>query len=118
MTRSTQEVFDSHREAIETGDFEKLAGDYAEDAILVTLDGTYTGREAILRDFFQSQMGQFTDLTINFENTAVEDDMCVLQWSATAKEGSVPHGVGVFVIQDGLIQRQGEWFQLQLNQAD
>ena len=38
MARTTQEVFDSHQQAIETLDFEKLAADYAEDAILLTLD--------------------------------------------------------------------------------
>ena len=45
MTRSTREVFDSHQEAIETGNFEQLAGDYAEDAVLVTMDGSFIGKD-------------------------------------------------------------------------
>ena len=112
MARTTQEVFDSHQQAIETLDFEKLAADYAEDAILVTLDGSFVGREAILSGFFQTMLAQFPDVKINFEKTAVEGDVCLLQWSAEASAASIPAGAAAFIIQDGLIQRQAEWFQI------
>lgn len=112
MTRSTQEVFDSHKEAVETLNLEQLAADYAEDAILVTLDGTFKGREAIMSGFFQTILGQFPDFKINFEKTAVEEDVVLLQWSAEASKASIPLGTAVFIIRDGLIQRQGEWFTL------
>jgi ketosteroid isomerase-like protein len=117
MTRSTQEVFDSHQEALETGDFAKLAADYAEDAILLTLDRSYIGREAIVKDFFQMMFGQFTNPVIHFDKTAVEGDVFLLQWSAVADEGTIPHGTGVFIIRDGLIQRQGEWFEIVLKEG-
>jgi uncharacterized protein (TIGR02246 family) len=112
MTRTTQEVFDSHREAIETLDFEKLAADYAEDAVFVTLDGSFMGREEILTGFFQTILAQFPDVKIVFEKVAIEGDVCLLQWSAEASAVSIPAGIGVFIIQDGLIQRQAEWFQM------
>ncbi len=112
MTRSTQEVFDSHREAIETANWEKLAADYAEDAIMVTLDGVFKGREEIFTGFFQTILGQYPDVKINFGKTVVEDNVCMLYWTAEASKVSVPHGTAVFIIEDGLIQRQGEWFQL------
>ena len=112
MTRSTREVYESHQEAIEKLNFEHLAGDYAEDAVLVTIDGAFLGREAILKDFFQTVLSQFPDVKINFEKVNVEGDVCVLQWSAEASNASIPHGVGVFLIRDGLIQRQGEWFEI------
>ena len=112
MTRSTQEVFNSHQEAIETLDFEKLAADYAQDAILVTIDGSFVGREAILTGFFQTVLAQFPDVKFNFEKVAFEDDVCLLQWSAEASAIRVPRGTAVFIIQDGLIRRQGEWFEI------
>jgi ketosteroid isomerase-like protein len=112
MTRSTQEVYESHKEALETLNFEKLAGDYADDAILVTMDGSFKGREEIMTGFFQAIMGQFPDVKIVFEKTSIEGDVCLLQWSAEASNVSVPRGTAVFIIQDGLIQRQGEWFQM------
>ena len=117
MTRTTREVFDSHQEAIETLDFEKLAGDYAEDAVLVTIDGAFVGRDAILTGFFQTVLSQFPDAKIIFEKVNVEGDICLLQWSAEASNASIPRGTAVFIIQDGLIQRQGEWFEI-LPKAD
>ncbi len=112
MTRSTQEVYESHKEAIEKLDFEKLAGDYADDAILVTMDGSFKGREEIMTGFFQTIMGQFPDIKIKFEKVAVDEDVCLLQWSAEASAVTVPIGTAVFIVQDGLIRRQGEWFQM------
>jgi uncharacterized protein (TIGR02246 family) len=112
MTRSTQEVFDAHRKAIETGDVEKLAADYAEDAVLVTLDGSFIGRDAIMNGFFNTILSQFPDIKVNFEKIAVEDDVCLLQWSAEASNATVPRGTAVFIIRDGLIQRQGEWLEV------
>jgi ketosteroid isomerase-like protein len=112
LTRTTEEVFNSHREAIETLDFEKLAADYAEDAVMVTLDGSFIGREAILTGFFQPMLAQFPDIKINFEKTAVEDDVCLLQWSAEASAVRVPKGTAVFIVREGLIRRQGEWFEM------
>jgi len=112
MTRSIEEVFASHREAIESLDFEKLAADYAEDAILLTIDGSFVGREAIMNDFFKPNLTRFSDSTFNFEKTAFETDLCLLQWSADMEGARIPRGTAVFVIRDGLIQRQGEWFEI------
>jgi ketosteroid isomerase-like protein len=112
MTRSTREVFESHKEAIEKGDFEQMAGDYAEDAVLVTIDDAFVGREAIMSGFFQAIFGQFPDAKIKFEKVMVEGDLCLLQWSGEATGVTIPRGTAVFIIQDGLIQRQGEWFEI------
>ena len=112
MSRSTREVFDSHQEALETGNFEQLASDYAEDAMLVTMDGSFVGRVAIMKDFFQAILSQFPDVKINFEKVNIEGDFCLLQWSAEASNITVPRGTTFFLIQDGLIQRQGEWFEI------
>lgn len=112
MSRSAMEVFESHKEAIETLNFEKLAADYAEDAILLTLDGAHHGREGIMTGFFQAVFSQFTNARIFFNKVVTEDDLVLLEWSAEADNASVPHGSAVFLIRDGLIQRQGEWFHV------
>ena len=116
MSRTTQEVFESHQEAIEKGDFEQLAGDYAEDAVLITLDGAFQGREMILNGFFQTNFEQAPDIKITFEKVVYEGDMCLLKWSAVASAMTIPHGMGAFLIQDGFIQRQWEWFEIVLNE--
>ncbi len=117
MTRSTEEVFNSHREAIETANFEQLAADYAEDAVLLTLDAAYHGREAIMKDFFQSVMAQLPDVKIKFEKTAFDGDTCLLQWSADASAAKIPRGTAVFIIKDGLIRRQGEWYEMEMKEV-
>jgi ketosteroid isomerase-like protein len=115
--RTTQEVFEVHQEAIEKLDLEALAAGYAEDAVLLTIDGSFIGREAILVGFFQPIMAQFPDMKINFEKVAYEEDLCLLQWSAEASAVTIPRGTAVFLIRDGLIQRQGEWFEMVLKKA-
>jgi len=117
MARTSKEVFDSHREAIETLDLEQLAADYAEDAYMVTLDGSFLGREAILTDFFGVWLGQFPDTKISFDKVSIEGEVCLLQWSAEASGMSIPIGIGVFLIQDGFITRQAEWFQMVLKEG-
>lgn len=112
MTRSIQEVFGSHRKAIESLDFENLAADYAEDAVLITIDGAFVGREAIMNDFFKPSLSRFTNVRFDFEKTVFDTDLCLLQWSAEMEGASIPRGTAVFLIRDGLIQRQGEWFEI------
>lgn len=112
MSRTTQEVFDSHREALETINFEQLMADYADDAILVTLNGACIGKESIQKDFFEYMFSQFSNPKIKYEKWSAEGDTFLLQWSAEADEVTIPYGTAVFIIQDGLIQRQGEWFHI------
>jgi ketosteroid isomerase-like protein len=117
MTRTTEEVFNSHREAIETVNIEKLMADYAEDALMVTQNGSFAGREAILSGFFQVFLAQFPDVKINFEEVTIEDDVCLIQWSADASAARMPVGIGVLFVKDGFIQRQVEWFQMEMKEG-
>jgi hypothetical protein len=116
MTRTTQQVFDAHREAFKPINLEKLMADYADDAILLTLDGAFVGKEAI-QGFFQNVIESFPNLNISFEKTAVEDDTFLLQWSGDSDVATFPYGTGSFIIRDGKIQRQAEWFTVVPKQA-
>ena len=109
MARSTQQVFDHHREAFEPINLENLMADYADDAILLTLDGAFVGKEAI-RGFFGSIFENHPNLKISFEKTAVEGDIFLLQWSGESDVATFPRGTAAFIIRDGKIQRQAEWF--------
>jgi hypothetical protein len=117
MTRTTQEVFDSHKVAIETLDIEMLMGDYAEDAVLVTLGGALNGKEAILKGFFEATLEQFPDMVITYDQIVCEGDVCLLQWSGKSSNGNIPVGVGVLYIKVGQIQRQVEWFEVVPNEG-
>jgi ketosteroid isomerase-like protein len=110
MSRTPQDVFESHKEAVQTGNFEQLIGNYAEDAVLLTMDRVYRGKDGV--DEYFKTITSYTNVVVNFEAVVFADDLVVQQWSADADEVFVPRGVGVFLIRDGLIQRQGEWFEI------
>jgi predicted SnoaL-like aldol condensation-catalyzing enzyme len=110
MTRTTQEVFDAHMVAIDTGDFEKLIADYADDAVMLTFDGASVGKKGIA-GFFQNTFSQFPNLRLSVERTAVEGDMVLLEWSAVSDVGT-GRGMDTFVIRDGEIQRQTVWMEV------
>ncbi len=111
MARTMQQVFDAHQAAFAAGDPEKLIADYAADAILLTLDGPVVGQEAI-RGFFGNAFKSFPNFKVSFDKTAVADDTLLLQWSGDSDVATLPHGVAAFIIRDGQIQRQTEWFSV------
>jgi ketosteroid isomerase-like protein len=109
MTRTTQQVFDAHRAAFEPINLEKLMADYADDAVMVTLDSAHVGKGAI-QGFFENAFKAFPNLKVSFDKTAVEGDTFLLSWSGESDVATFPHGVATFIVHDGLIQRQIEWF--------
>ena len=111
MARTIQQVFDAHQKAFEAGDLERLMADYADDAILLTMDGAAVGKEGI-QGFFENAFKSFPGLKVSFDKTAVEDDTFLLQWSGDSEVATIPQGVATFIIRDGLIQRQTEWFMV------
>ena len=40
MARTTQQVFDNHKAAFQSGDMAQLMADYAHDAVMLLLDDT------------------------------------------------------------------------------
>ncbi len=82
--------------------------DYADDAILLTLDGAFVGKEAV-QGFFMNALQTFPNFKVSFDMTAVEGDLFLLQWSGDSDVATFPQGVATFIIRDGLIQRQTEW---------
>jgi ketosteroid isomerase-like protein len=110
MARSTQKVFEDHAMALASGDMDKLLADYAEDAIILTLDGSFVGKEAI-RAFFEGTPASFPNLQITPVGLAIEGDTLVMYWSADSDTVSIPDGVDTFIIRDDKIQRQTVWIK-------
>ena len=109
MARSTEQVFEDHKNAILNGDFPKLIADYADDAVLMTLDGTFVGKEGVQR-FFQNLFASQPNPRVSFDEYIVEGDMLLLKWSAESDVAKMPQGVDTFIIRDDKIQRQTMWF--------
>lgn len=111
MVRTTQQVFAAHQAAFQAGDPEKLMADYAADAVLLTMDGAINGKEAI-QGFFANAFKSFPNFKVSFDKTAVAGDILLLQWSGDSDVATLQHGVATFIIRDGQIQRQTEWFSV------
>jgi ketosteroid isomerase-like protein len=109
MTRTSQEVFDAHQSAFNAGDLDMLLADYADDAIMVTLEGSAVGKQAI-RGMYEYFHTAFPNLKVDFQKTVIEDDIVLILWSADSDVATVPQGSATFIIRDGLIQRQAEFF--------
>jgi ketosteroid isomerase-like protein len=109
MARTTQQVFDAHKQAILNADFPNLLADYANDAVLMTMDGAFVGKEAI-QGFFENLFKSQPNPKVSFGKSVVEGDMLLLEWSAESDVGTFPQGVDTFIIQDDKIQRQTMWF--------
>ena len=109
MSRTPQQVFQSHREAVEQLSIPSLMEDYAEDAILITLDEAFIGRNAIQDKFFELLMNKNPGLQITFSRVKIEGDFVIVTWSGYADFLKIPVGIEVLLIQDDLIQRQAVW---------
>jgi len=109
-TRTVQEVFDHHKAAFQAKDIPTLMEDYADDAVLLMLDGPAVGKEAI-QATFEGLFAAFPGVELTLWETSVpSDNLLLLHWTAESDIGTFPTGVATFVIEDGLIQRQTEWF--------
>lgn len=109
MTRTSEEIYENHKDSILKGDLPRLFADYADDAILLTMDGTYVGKDAI-QSWFQGIFESHPNTKFNFEKVVVEGDTVLLQWSGESDLATFPHGVATFIIREGMIKRQTEWF--------
>jgi ketosteroid isomerase-like protein len=105
MVRSTEQVFLDHRDAILTGNFPKLIADYADDAVLMTMEGTFPGKEAV-QGFFANLLSSQPNVAVSFGGYVVEGDMLLMEWSAESDLAKFSEGVDTFIIYDDKIQRQ------------
>jgi hypothetical protein len=61
-TRSPQEVFDHHAQALGAADLEQIVADYSDDAIFITPAGVLRGKDGI-RQAFTKLLGEVPQAT-------------------------------------------------------
>lgn len=102
--RSPAAVARAHIEAVESGDVEAMAADYADDAVLERAGSTYRGRDAI-RDYFATVPARLGDARVVFDRLDVDGDTAVFSWHLEG--GAAPaSGTDVCRIADGAIVTQ------------
>ena len=105
MSRTPQEVFQHHAEALGAEDLEGIVSDYADDAIFITPDGVVRGKDGV-RQAFTKLLADIPGASWELPTQLYEDDILLLEWKATSSVGRVEDGIDTFVFRDGSIRVQ------------
>jgi len=105
MTRTPEEVFSHHAQALGAGDLDEIVADYADDAVFITPVGVRRGHDGI-RAAFTQLLADVPDAAWDLKTLIFEGDVLFLEWAATAAATRVEDGIDTFVFRDGLIRVQ------------
>jgi hypothetical protein len=112
MTRTPEEVFAHHAQALGAGDLDEFVADYTYDAVFITPAGIDRGKKGI-RAAFTQMLADVPDAAWNLKTQIYEDDLLFLEWTADAAATRVDDGIDTFVFRDGLIRAQTVRYTLQ-----
>jgi ketosteroid isomerase-like protein len=104
-TRTPQEVFQHHGEALIAGDLDGIVSDYSDDALIITPAGVLRGKDGV-REAFVKLLGDLPSAEWELPTTHFEDDVLFLEWKATSEKAKAEDGIDTFVFRDGLIRVQ------------
>jgi predicted SnoaL-like aldol condensation-catalyzing enzyme len=111
-TRSPQEVFGHHAQALGAEDLDEIVADYSDDAIFITPAGVLRGKDGI-RQAFTKLLSEVPQATWDLKTTLYEDDILFLEWGAEGGGNRIQDAVDTFVFRDGLIRVQTVRYTLQ-----
>ncbi|SDC79610.1 conserved hypothetical protein [Geodermatophilus telluris] len=111
MARTPQEIFEQHVAAIQAGDADAVAADYAEDAVFITPEGVIRGRDEI-RSAFAGLLGEIPDATWDIPVRHYVDDVLFIEWTAVSEKARA-EGVDTLVFQGDSIRVQTVRFTLE-----
>ena len=112
MTRTPQEVFQHHAQALGAGDLDEIVADYADDAVFITPGGVQRGKDGI-RAAFTQMLADVPSAAWDLKTQIYEDDVLFLEWAADAAATFVEDGIDTFVFRNGLIRVQTVRYTLQ-----
>ncbi|HEX3205701.1 MAG TPA: nuclear transport factor 2 family protein [Propionibacteriaceae bacterium] len=111
-TRSPQEVFDHHAQALGAEDLDEIVADYSDDAVFITPSGVLRGKDGI-RQAFAGVLSEVPQATWDLKTTIFQDDILFLEWGAEGGGNRIEDGIDTFVFRDGLIRVQTVRYTLQ-----
>jgi hypothetical protein len=101
-TRSPEEVFAHHAQALGAEDLDGIVADYSDDALFITPSGVLRGKEGV-RQGFVKLLGDVPQATWELKTTVYADDIL---WSAEGGGNRIEDAVDTFVFRDGQIRVQ------------
>ena len=105
MTRTPEEVFAHHAQALGAGDLDGIVADYADDAVFITPAGVKRGKDGI-REAFTQLLADVPNAAWELKTQIYEYDVLFLEWAAVSAATKVEDGIDTFVFRDGLIRVQ------------
>jgi ketosteroid isomerase-like protein len=115
MARTMMEILEHHNTAVLGNDYAEMIADYTEDAVLMTLSGVYTGKEAIggaLQQLMRD-MPNMKPLESPTNVLKIEGDTLLLRWSAESDTGKILDAVDTIVLKGDRIWRQTTSYEIQ-----
>ena len=105
MTRTPEEVFAHHAEALGAADLDAIVADYADDAVFITSRGVLRGKEGV-RAGFTELLSDLPNAAWALKTQIFDGDLLFLEWAADSAATYADDGVDTFVFRDGLIRVQ------------
>ncbi|HEX6498890.1 MAG TPA: nuclear transport factor 2 family protein [Micromonosporaceae bacterium] len=105
MTRTPQEVFAHHVQALGAQDLDEIVADYSDDAMFITPSGVRHGRDGV-REGFAALLADLPDASWELPTQLFDQDILLLEWTADSRANRVDDGIDTFVFRDGLIRVQ------------
>lgn len=103
-TRTPEEVFAHHGQALGAEDLEDIVADYAEDAILIVQKQVYRGKDGA-RQVFTQLLADVPQAQWELD-TVFADDVLYLEWQASGGGRKIENAIDTFIFQDGMIRVQ------------
>ncbi len=105
MTMDTKSVLDHHLAALMSGETKMVLDDYTEESVLMTVDGTVRGLEALAATFDAFFAGLFAPGTFEFVMDQVDvcGEVAFIAWHAKCTAADIRLGTDTFVVRDGKI---------------
>ena len=112
---TVEQVLEQHTQAVKDQDIERIAFDYAENAVFITTSDNKNnlerniikGKEAI-KNVFRSVFTNIIPLgsKMEFTNQVVEGEIAYITWKAESKAFLIPSATDTFLIRNGKIVAQ------------
>jgi hypothetical protein len=104
--RSSREVIADHLAKLQEHKIEEdLAGNYAEEVILLTHTGVYRGHAGV-RDSYQVLRETLGDARLEYYNLLLENEYVFLEWRVLSDSLRVNEGADSFVVRNGKVVAQ------------
>jgi ketosteroid isomerase-like protein len=112
MARTPQEIFAHHASALMAGDVDEIVADYTDDAVFITPEGVWRGKDGV-REAFTTLLKALPEATWDVPIQIFEGDALFITWSAVSEAARVSDGVDTFVFSGDGIRLQTVRFTLE-----